>query len=613
MVEKHRIMLRRYIETNSHLKVFLLKAIFLLAFLCFALAIPLMVFADSPLSYKVSIEGTRNRELKRLLEAVSQTVALRDRPPASLSLLQRRMAQDIPLLSKALRSQGFYDVRVTSDIKEDAKPIQVVFRIEPGPAYLLKSVDIRISEPDSIKEDPPKPSEIGLVLREPAQSKRILDSEKRISQWLRRRGFPFPSIDKPRVVVDHAERVVSVEFQVRPGPRARFGHTEIRGLDSVDEAYARSRIPWKEGDPFNADLLRETQRGLSATALFALAQVNTAEAVDPEGRLPIIVQVKERKHRTVKAGVSYKTDEGPGAKLSWEHRNLWRHDERLTVEGTVSGIAYAAEGSLRKPEFLRPDQSLILNVRVAEDHPDAFTSKSLEGNGRVERMLSKGMTVSAGLGLKWQEVDQLGQEERFTLVSLPMTFDWDTSNDPLDPSRGGRLKFETTPYRDFSGADLSFIQAYMHYSRYVLLSRKPHLVFAVRGTLGTTSGAERDEIPADIRFYAGGGGSIRGYAYQFVGPLRENQPIGGRSLAGLSSELRMNVTNTMGLAAFVDGGGVFESAFPDFEETFRWGAGLGLRYLTPVGPLRLDIGIPLNKREGIDDSFQVYVSLGQAF
>ncbi len=614
MVGKYRIILWRHIETNSRWKVLPPQAILIGAYLCFALTIPLVVFAESGFSYKVSIEGIRNREVKKLLEAVSQTVALRDRPPASLSLLKRRMAQDIPLLSKALRSQGFYDARVTSDIKENTKPIQAVFRVDVGPTYLLKSVDIRISEESgTLEEKPPGPAQIGLVLGEPAQSKRILDAEKRISQWFRKRGFPFPSIDKPKVVVDHAERTLSVEFQVRLGPSAVFGHTEIQGLESVNEAYLRSKIPWKEDDQFNADLLQTARGSLRRTGLFAFLQVKTGEAVDTEGRLPIIVQVKERKHRTVKAGVSYKTDEGPGGRLSWEHRNLWHHGESLTVEGTVSGIAYAAEGSLRKPEFLRLDQAFILNLRVAEDHPDAFTNRSIEGTGRVERMLSKGMTVSAGLGLKWQEVDQLGQEEQYTLVSLPMTFNWDTSDDPLDPSRGGRFKFETAPYRDFSGADLSFIKGYAHYSRYIRLSRKPHLVFAVRGTLGAMSGAERDEIPADLRFYAGGGGSIRGYAYQSVGPRYENQPVGGRSMAGLSSELRMNVTETMGFAAFVDGGGVFESAFPDFEETFRWGAGLGLRYLTPVGPLRLDIGIPLNKREGIDDSFQVYVSLGQAF
>jgi translocation and assembly module TamA len=572
-----------------------------------------MVFGESDLSYKVSIEGIRDRELKTLLEAVSRTVTLRDNPPVSLSLLQRRTDQDIPLFIKALRSQGFYDARVTTSIKEDAKPVQVVFQIEPGPAYLLKSVDIRIAENGSTEEKLPKPLEIGLILGDPAKSKAILDGKDRIGQWLQKRGFPFLNIAEPKVVVDHAEQTVSVEFEVDPGPRVLFGHTEIQGLESVSEAYARSRISWRQGEPFNADLLRETQRRLSATGLFTLVQVNTAEAVDPEGRLPIMVGVKERKHRTVKAGVSYKTDEGPGGKLSWEHRNLWHQGERLTVEGTVSGIAYAAEGSFRKPEFLRPDQTLVLNLRLAEDHPDAFTSKSLESMGQIERMLPQSKTLSAGLGLKWQEVDQLGRKEYFSLFSLPMNFDWDTTDEPLDSSRGGRLKCELTPYHDFSGADLGFVKGYAHYSRYIRFSRKPDLVFAVRGALGAISGAERDEIPADIRFYAGGGGSVRGYAYQSVGPLRENQPIGGRSLAGLSSELRMKVTDTMGFVAFMDGGSAFEAAFPDFDEPLRWGAGLGLRYFTRVGPLRLDIAVPLNKREGIDDSFQIYVSLGQAF
>jgi translocation and assembly module TamA len=577
------------------------------------LALSPVVFGESGLSYNVSIEGARDRELKRLLEAVSQTVALRERPPASLSLLQRRTAQDIPLLSKALRSQGFYNARVTTNIKEDAKPVQVVFQIEPGPAYLLKSVDIRVSEPDSIEEWPPKPSEIGLALGEPAQSRRVLDAEKRLSQWFRKHGFPFPSNVKPAVVVDHAEQSVSVEFQVDRGPRALFGHTEIQGLESVSEAYVHSRISWTQGEPFNADLLRETQTRLSATGLFALVQLNTAEAVDPEGHLPIMVGVKERKHRTVKAGINYKTDEGPGGKFSWEHRNLRHQGERLAVEGNLSGIAYAAEGSFRKPDFLRPDQTLVLTLRLAEDHPDAFTSKSLESIGQIERMLSEGKALSAGLGFKRQEVEQFGHKAYFSLFSLPMNFDWDTTDEPLDSSHGGRLKCQLTPYHDFSGADLSFIKGYAHYNRYIKLSRKPQLVFAVRGTLGVMSGAERDEIPADIRFYAGGGGSIRGYAYQSVGPLRENQPIGGRSLAALSSELRMKVTDTLGFAAFVDGGNAFEAAFPDFDEPLRWGAGLGLRYFTRVGPLRLDIAVPLNKREEIDDSFQIYVSLGQAF
>jgi translocation and assembly module TamA len=607
-------MVLRQCKANSHRKVFPLRSAFLAICLSITFVNPLLVFADSPINYKVSFEGTRNKELKNLFEAVSQTVSLRDNPPVSLSLLKRRMTRDIPLLTKALRSQGFYGARVTWEIKEDIRPIQALFHIELGQAYRLKSVDIRIyTEGDPLKEELPEPFQIGLIPGEPAKSKNILDAEKRISQWFGKHGFPFPNISKPKVVVDHAEQTVSVEFQVDPGPWTRFGPKEIIGLESVNEAYAYGKIPWQEGDPFNVDLLQKARRKLRATGLFAFVQVKKGETIDSEDRLPVMIHVKERKHRTVKAGISYKTDEDFGAKLSWEHRNLWHHGERLTVEGTASGIAYAAEGSFLKTEFLRPDQSLVLNLRLAQDHPDAFTSKSLKGTGQIERMLSTEMIATVGLGLKWQKVKQLGEEERFTLVSLPLTFDWDTSDDPLDPNHGGRLKFQVTPYRDFSGADLSFIQVYTHYSRYIRLSEKPHLVFAVRGTLGVMSGAERDDIPADIRFYAGGGGSIRGYAYQSVGPLRESQPIGGKSLAGLSSELRMKVTDTLGFVAFLDGGNVYKAAFPDFDESFRWGSGLGLRYLTGIGPLRVDIGIPLNKKGGIDDSFQLYISLGQAF
>ena len=131
--------------------------------------------------------------------------------------------------------------------------------------------------------------------------------------------------------------------------------------------------------------------------------------------------------------------------------------------------------------------------------------------------------------------------------------------------------------------------------------------------MGATTGAERDEIPADLRFYAGGGGSIRGYSFQSVGPLRQNEPLGGRSLFELSVEFRMKVFDSIGLVAFMDGGSVFEDTFPDFDEPLRWGAGLGFRYFTPVGPLRLDVGVPLNRREDMDDRFQIYVSLGQAF
>jgi translocation and assembly module TamA len=381
----------------------------------------------------------------------------------------------------------------------------------------------------------------------------------------------------------------------------------------VDEGYVRSKIPWKEGEPWKVDLLREARRRLTATRLFIRVEFKTGEKPDEKGYLPVVAELRERKHRTIGAGVSYQTDEGPGGRITWAHRNLFGSGERLEIGLNASGIVYAGEGQFRKPEFLRDDQSLLLSLRVAEDRPNAYTSRNVTTALQVERTLSKGMVLGAGPAYRFSRIDQFGQEDRFNLFSFPTYFNWDTSDQFLDPSRGGRLKLQMAPFYDPTGANLGFLKGYARYSRYIKLAKRPSLIFAVMGTIGAMTGAEVEEIPADIRFYSGGGGSIRGYEYQSVGPLLDGIPTGGRSLAELSAELRVKVSDKVGFVAFMDGGNVYEAEFPDFGEPFRWGIGGGLRYFTPVGPLRVDVGFPLDRREGIDDSFQFYISLGQAF
>ena len=459
----------------------------------------------------------------------------------------------------------------------------------------------------------PDISDLGLTLKEPAKSKPILDAKYEIIRWYRKKGFPFPKISEPKAVVDHKKNALTVAFDVQPGLKAQFGDTKLSGLESVNGAYVNSKIPWKEGDPYNADLLIVLEDRLMNTGLFSSVNAKEGEVIDEKGRIPIGVEVKERKHRTIKGGASYKTDEGPGGSLSWEHRNILSQGERLKLSGLASGIVLATEGSFRRPEFLRSDQSLLLNMRIAEDSPDAFRSRNITSMAQIERKLTKKMDLSAGLAFRLSKIEQFGQEERFDLISLPVHFNWDTSDQLLDPTRGGRMALQVAPFYDFYGEDLFFYKGYARYSRYINISEAPSLVLALRGALGAITGAERDEIPADIRFYAGGGGSIRGYAFQSVGPIQNNEPIGGRSLLTMSLELRIKITEKLGLVSFIDGGSAFESAFPDFEETLQWGGGLGFRYYTTIGPLRLDVGIPINRRDEIDDSFQIYVSIGQAF
>jgi translocation and assembly module TamA len=571
--------------------------------------------AHSGLDYNVEIKGIADRKLHTVLEEISNTVLLRkERPPSTLPLLRRRVQQDIPRLLKALKAEGYFRASVTADIDTKAKPIRVTFQADPGPAYLLKSVDVQTSGNETVPGlRLPDAKALGLRLGERARARAILDAQEELFFMLKRQGFPFPRIVDRRVVVDHAAGSVEVTFRLEPGPSARFGHTKITGLESVDEGLLRSKIPWQEGDRYNADLLQQVQGRLTATGLFSTVRLTHGKTIDEGGLLDITIAVTERRHRSVEAGVSYKTDEGPGAKISWEHRNLFHRGERLNLSAAVSDFTQAAEGEFRKPEFWREDQSLRLDLRVAKDEPDAYTSRSLRCSVLINRDLSKGVTAGAGLAFKSSDVVQLEYEESFQLLSLPMHFDWDARNDLLDPTRGGRLSLQLAPYYDTAETNLAFVKGLLSTSRYLELLTKPSLVLAGRLAVGAIRVATREAIPADERMYAGGGGSIRGYPFQSVGPLEAGEPVGGRSLLELSTELRWKLTDRFGLVTFLDGGSAFAGTYLDTGEDLYWGAGVGMRYLTPIGPLRLDIGVPLNRRPEVDDSFQVYVSLGQAF
>jgi translocation and assembly module TamA len=589
--------------------------LYLLLFIGLVLVINLFcthnIHANEGISYRVKIEGIAESKLRKLLESVSNTISRRQTPAISLNLLRKRAERDIPRFQKVLKSQGYYAADVKTEIKGDGQSLLVVFRVEPGPPFLLESVDIRMTGENDIRL--PDVRKMGFLLGERVKSKAIVDGEKSLLHSLKTQGYPFPRIEQRKVVVDHATRTVSVDFLIESGPEAFFGSTDITGLQSVEEIFVRRKIPWKEGERFDADLLTLMQNRLNPTGLFTMVQVKTAEEPDENARVPMIISVRERKHRTVKLGIYYKTDEGPGGKASWEHRNFFRRGERLNTSIVASQITYAGEAGFRKPGFLREDQSLILNFRLAEDHPDAYTSRNISSSFLLERDFSGGIKLGGGFAHRSSQVNQLEIKEGFNLVSLPVYLDRDTSNDLLDPTRGAHLALQVSPFYDIYGSELGFVKAYTSYSHYATISKGPFMVLAGRAILGSISGAERDAIPADIRFYAGGGGSIRGYSYQSVGPILQTNPIGGRSLMELSAELRIKVTESIGLVTFIDGGSAFEAVIPDFKEALSWGTGMGLRYFTPVGPIRFDVGVPLNRREGIDNSFQLYISLGQAF
>jgi translocation and assembly module TamA len=573
-------------------------------------------FGQLSVPYEVRVEGVEDDDLNNTLRAVSNIVSLQETPPATVSLLRRRAENDIPRLTQALASQGYYASEVSAEMDEEREPVLVTFRIVPGPLYPLESVTIETvdQKPVPMKEVP-SPEDMGLTSGEPARARQIINAQDAIIRAVRNEGFPFAEVADRRVVVDHSVRRVRVTYIVNPGPRARFGPVSIAGMETVEEDFIRSQLQWEQGGWFDASLLEKTRNRLVETRLFSLAQVSHAEQLDESGQIPIIVEVRERLHRSVTAGVNYYTDQGPGVRVSWEHRNFFNQGERLRLEAAASGIGYSGSASFRKPAFLRDDQWLLLNFKLGQDDTDAFTSRNTEISAVVEREIRKGMRLGGGPGFRFSRVDSVedADDENFALLFLQSYFNWDRSDHQLDPTRGGRWNVQLTPFWDTLNTGVSFLKGYTSYSHYFQLSEQPSIIFAGRAAVGSMIGVDRDSIPADVRLYAGGGGSIRGYSFQSAGPLIGNEPVGGRSVLELSAEFRFRITQSIGLATFLDGGRAFDAVYPDFSDPIQWGAGVGIRYHTPIGPLRLDVATPLNPRKGVDDPFQIYVSIGQAF
>jgi translocation and assembly module TamA len=298
---------------------------------------------------------------------------------------------------------------------------------------------------------------------------------------------------------------------------------------------------------------------------------------------------------------------------SWENRNLFGGAEQLSFSATYSDYVFSAEGGYLKPFFLRKDQFLRLSARLADDEPDAYSSRSLKTYSMIERSFTEALKAGGGLGFKVSKVTQLEETNRYSFLIFPLAMEYNGSDDLLDPSRGSRLGLQLTPYWDPFRDSPGFAKGYGRYRHYLQVLKEPAMVLAGGIGLGALAGADSAQVPADERFYAGGGGSVRGYAYQTVAPLKNGVPVGGNYLVELSLELRLKLSEQFGVVAFLDGGNAFAAPNPDFGQGLLWGTGFGVRYFTPVGPFRLDIGFPLDRRPGVDDSFQVYLSLGQAF
>jgi translocation and assembly module TamA len=617
-----------------------------------------------PYSIKFNVSGgptglTGSSDLIEPLQEASNLYKLRQNAPISgASLVQRASGDLVPMLD-ALWGAGYYNAKIEIEIAghhlrlgrqptagtaaaaeayrgRKLVPIQVA--VKSGPLFHLRQIritDARTGDP--FPPDVLPPRAIKLAPGEPARAADVRAGRAALIDWFRSRSHPLAKATATKPVVFHDARTMDVAIAIDPGPRAEFGDVHISGRSNVDPRVVRSHVYIAPGELYSPRKIAPARKSILQLPGISSVRIREAKTLDAEGRLPIVVDVTDRKRHVVGFGARYSTLDGPDVKAYWQDRNVFGGGESLRFEGeaflppqthssfadSLDSFGWSDLGGRFRASFVKPAlqgtrndlllDALLEKDRTGGDQYGGYTAKRSQASGAIRHRFSNSSWVQIGLlGEKGETTDSLGTVD-YRLFGVPVSSTYDTTDRPLDPTRGVRATASVAAYPTFLGSSVGLFEAKAQGSTYYAVDEAARLVLATRVTVGSVSGAALSEIPANHRFYAGGGDSVRGYRYQGLSPLdASGQVIGGRSLFTASFEARWRITDTIGLVPFIDMGQAFSSEFPDFSESLRYAAGLGFRYYTAIGPIRVDVAIPINPHPG-EAGYGIYFGIGQAF
>lgn len=552
------------------------------------------------LQYEVKFEGVTDQTTLNLL-----TETLSENHSTTEAALRRRAESDIPNLNRALQSLAYYNPKLFLKFDFETSPIQVTYFINTGPVYPLAKFEIK-PNPLNIR-----PHELGIILNNPAYPKDILKAEDNLLHLLEQRGYPLSKIVERKVIADQKTHEITVSFDVDHGPLTFFGATTITGNSSVQESFIRRKIQWCEGDVYDPLLIDCTIQALEAANLFGSITITHDDELTDDNRLSMFIDVDEGKHRSIGFGLSLSTQRGPGFTAEWEHRNFRGIGEKLGFDTNLWEKKQEATVFYVKPDFMRKDQDLITQVEYDHESTEGFTKSALTFSGIVERQLNSCTRISYGGQYTQLRDSRSDNDGNFNLFKVPLLLRWSNVDDPLDPKCGATLLLKSVPTTQLLDSSFGYSVNTVTASIYRPIC---NFVIAGKAMFGTILGASRRSIPPSERFYAGSENTLRGYKYLTVSPLdSDHDPIGGRSLMIYTVEGRFKTSENLGWAAFYDIGNVFEDCFPRFDRKMLQSVGVGVRYYTPVGPLRFDVAFPLNRRSKVDNRFQAYLSIGQSF
>ena len=531
---------------------------------------------------------------------------------------------DYGRLLGALYANGRYGgvIQIQADGREVAAipPLQaprsvqrIVVSVDPGPEYRFSRAAIGPLVPRTELPDEFRPGEV-------AESGVIADAARAAREAWREAGHAVVEVEGERVVANHAADAVAADILLAPGPLVRFGQLRIQGNEDVRTERARAIAGFPTGEVFDPDELQLAATRLRRTGAFRSVAVAEAERLGPGNTLDVTMTLIEALPRRFGFGAEISTIDGLTLTGFWLHRNLLGGAEQLRFDGEVAGIGGGTGGmdyrfavSFTRPATFFTDTDLFALASIAkEDEPD-YTSESIEAAVGLRRIFSPTFTAEAGVGFEVSrsEDKDTGVEREYTLLTFPTGLTWDRRDDPLNPTEGFFIEGDLTPFVALAGDGDNGGRLFTDARAYRGFGEEDRFILAGRVQFGSIIGASLTGVPNDFRFYSGGGGTVRGHEYKSLDiELPDGTESGGASFLGVSAEVRVRVRERFQGVVFYDYGQIGDESFLGGETESHAGAGLGVRYLSPIGPIRLDVAAPVS---GEGEGVAFYVGIGQAF
>ncbi|WGT51922.1 autotransporter assembly complex protein TamA [Thioclava nitratireducens] len=486
----------------------------------------------------------------------------------------------------------------------------VTVTVTPGPEFTFSRADIA---PVAPKTDLPEGYKVGKV----AKSGVIVDAASAATTGWRDAGHAKAEVSYQNIVADHRANQLASDVRLAPGPLVTFGRLETSGNKRLRTKRLREIAGFPKGEVYDPKKLDQVQSRLQRTGIFSSVTITEAKTLNPDDSLDVNLAVVEQKKRKIGLGAELSSSDGLGLNGYWLHRNLFGGGERFRVDAGISGIGGATGGTdysigarIDRPATFNPETSAYITTEISQKNEEDYTENAFDIGFGLTRIFNDKLTGDVSINYGWSKVTDDSGETYFRQVYLPTKLTWDDRDNALDPTKGYYIQAGVTPFVGIGGDTGTGAQVTGDLRAYKGFGQNDRFVLAGRVQLGGVYGSNLENTPRDYLFYSGGGGTVRGQPYQSLGvEVLEGGTLktGGTEFVGFQGEARIGITDKIGAVAFYDYGYVAGGG----QSGSQAGAGLGLRYKTGIGPIRLDVGFPVSG--GTGSGAQLYIGIGQAF